>query len=475
MAQPSIPRLLPSYPGLDANQHGHWGKHNQNNHQDGRWNDMNVGSMLAGRLHVGKRQLHKAINLRLGNNNELSAGFDAATLTYASIWGDGFVKFNPFRWGVSRGAGQQGPSLFEHQGHWHAANPEEAKLITPRKYIGAYRNGKRVVFSYEVGKTKILDHPWVLNAGDQKIFTRTLNVDQSNQNQVTLPLVQLPADAKFTPEHMHTIQSKEDKPNGKITTMKTFMYQKGNDRWLIAYLVIDGDDKTKVEKVDGHMGMINLSIKNLPTKAEVGIYLWKGKAEQAAKITKSVMFENTVQNLTTLTKPGKTQWPQTFTVKGTKGKDNNAYAVDSIPVPFKNQWKSMMMFSGIDFLSDGRALISTLMGDIWIVSGLNSDLQKVTWKRFAAGLSQPFGIKITNDVIYVLGKDQLSILHDRDKNDEVDFIENYSNAYLEPHSHTHVFGLDHDRQGNFYFICFEKLYQLKASTRELNLMSKRFP
>ena len=32
----TLPELLPAYPGLDAGEFGHWGKHNQNNHKDSR-------------------------------------------------------------------------------------------------------------------------------------------------------------------------------------------------------------------------------------------------------------------------------------------------------------------------------------------------------------------------------------------------------------------------------------------------------
>ena len=41
------PKIIPAYPGLDAGLHGHWGKHNQNGHNDGRWNDGDTGEHFA--------------------------------------------------------------------------------------------------------------------------------------------------------------------------------------------------------------------------------------------------------------------------------------------------------------------------------------------------------------------------------------------------------------------------------------------
>ena len=63
MANPDkIPDILPSYPGLDAGLHGHWGKYNQNNHNDGRWNNGDTGEHFA---HVvkGKGIKHRKRNL----------------------------------------------------------------------------------------------------------------------------------------------------------------------------------------------------------------------------------------------------------------------------------------------------------------------------------------------------------------------------------------------------------------------------
>ena len=49
-----------------------------------------------------------------------------------------------------------------------------------------------------------------------------------------------------------------------------------------------------------------------------------------------------------------------------------------------------MRFGGFDFFADGhRAAIGTWNGDVWIVSGIDGDLQQLVWKRIAAGLFQP--------------------------------------------------------------------------------------
>jgi len=77
MANPDkIPEVIPAYPGLDAGLHGHWGKHNQNGHNDGRWNEGDTGEHFS---HVVKGQkdfnVEKGTCVKLGKPHILSTCF----------------------------------------------------------------------------------------------------------------------------------------------------------------------------------------------------------------------------------------------------------------------------------------------------------------------------------------------------------------------------------------------------------------
>jgi hypothetical protein len=68
MANPDkVPAIIPAFPGLDGGLHGHWGKHNQNGHNDGRWNDGDTGEHFA---HVikgpGGLNIEKGVCVKLG-------------------------------------------------------------------------------------------------------------------------------------------------------------------------------------------------------------------------------------------------------------------------------------------------------------------------------------------------------------------------------------------------------------------------
>src|SRR5262245_2549005 len=150
-----------------------------------------------------------------------------------------------------------------------------------------------------------------------------------------------------------------------------------------------------------------------------------------------------------LTRGGTAQWPQTLVTKGVPG-CGGPYVVDSITPPFENPWKALMFFGDHDFYANGEALICTMEGDVWRVSGLDDKLDQVRWRRVAAGLHQALGLVVADDQVYVLGRNQITRLHDRNNDGEFDFYECFSNAYVtSPAGHDFICGLQRDDAGNF--------------------------
>ncbi len=63
------------------------------------------------------------------------------------------------------------------------------------------------------------------------------------------------------------------------------------------------------------------------------------------------------------------------------------------------------------------------------------------------------GISIVDDVIYVLGRDQITRLRDLNGDGEADFYENFNNdVQVTSGFHEFTFDLQRDSQGNFYFL-----------------------
>ncbi|MCS7045432.1 MAG: plastocyanin/azurin family copper-binding protein [Gemmataceae bacterium] len=151
-----------------------------------------------------------------------------------------------------------------------------------------------------------------------------------------------------------------------------------------------------------------------------------------------------------LTRGGPPQWPQVLTTRGTRG-SGGPYVVDSLTPPFDNPWKALLFFGDHDFAADGTAYLCTMQGDVWRVEGIDDGLANLRWRRIAAGLHQALGLVVAEGQVYVLGRDQITRLHDLNGDGETDFYECFSNAYLTSTAgHDFICGLQRDAAGNFY-------------------------
>ena len=71
----------------------------------------------------------------------------------------------------------------------------------------------------------------------------------------------------------------------------------------------------------------------------------------------------------------------------------------------------------------------------------------------AAGLHQPLGLVVVDGLVCVLGRDQITRLHDLNANGEADFYECVTNAYeTSPGGHDFVTGLEAGPDGLWYFV-----------------------
>jgi hypothetical protein len=159
-----------------------------------------------------------------------------------------------------------------------------------------------------------------------------------------------------------------------------------------------------------------------------------------------------ITDLRPLAAGGPALWPQKIATIGKLGDDSGPFAVDTVTIPEKNPWNSWMRLTALDFFSDGRAAVATWNGDVWIVSGLDDALKNVQWKRFAAGLFDPLGLKIRDDELFVLERHQITRLRDLNGDGEADFYENFNDeAGVSPSYHAFAMDLQTDRAGNFYY------------------------
>ena len=412
---------------------------NDSQWQDNRWQLTDLGPCLTASISSPKGQTMKGIAIRVGgketgNGGQAAVCFDTARLRYHYAWGGEFLRFDPRRFGLIRAPAAGSDAIFwtkksfagwAKDGRFEPKPDEITWLDTENGYTakgssvtclpkdwasykGMYLCGNRTVLSYTVGKTEVLDSPWYVEKNSSRAMIRNLSIKPSDK----------------------TLQLRlSDSP--------------------VTVNVLADSTKTKVIK-DRGATVLEIPARNATSR--IRILIAAGKIDSA--FLAEVQHElGSPTNLEELIKTDSGRFPQELKTRGTTTESDASYVIDTLTVPYENPFNALFFTAGHDFFSDGRAAICTTHGDVWTVSGIDQNLKELTWRRFATGLFQPLGLRIVDDKVYVLGRDQITRLHDRNLDGEADWYENFNNElFVCPKSHDYVTCLDTDREGNFYFI-----------------------
>jgi hypothetical protein len=389
---------------------------------------------------------YKGIAIQLGDvESPAAVCFDTDLLRYSAGWTGGFLNLTgvafdgqhgpcPTPKGQLRFATRQIPGV-SPDGKFDDPRPYKPYGPLPRAaghYEGLYKNGDRVVLAYTVGECRVMEMPEYrsLTGEGGGAFVRTIEVGPAKQ-----PIYILAAD--HAPAHAPSTQ-----PSTRPTTQPSHVSVRGAGTDLVA--LEEHDDATYlVVQPHAHATRVELTI-----------------APEGVVVSPN---EQPIVDLSRLIHGGPAQWTTPVETAGTVGTGDGPYVVDTIAVPEKNPWNSWMRFGGFDFFSDGRAAVCNWSGDVWMVSGIDAKLDHVKWKRYASGMYQTLGLRIVNDTVYVLGRDQITRLHDLNNDGEADFYEDFNNDVIVSGGfHEFAFDLQTDPQGNFYF---SKAGQVKPGGR----------
>ncbi len=411
-----------------------------------KWDEMDIGPFQAYGVETqrnGKlwRPALKGLNIKLGPH--ASVCFDTERLRMAAGWKGGFLKLPAARdglEGVPKIVGKLAfhtpmiPGWAGPKGEWKEPNPPKrnGKDVysmgpLPRqwaKWRGHYTHGDQVILSYSVGASSVLECPGFADG----IFTRQFEITRSpGKSPMSLMLCEV---------------------NGATGKIDGNMAMLEKDGFVTGAAIIGTGAELKIQG-----DRIIAEIKSLLPTSHFHIGIWNGPK---AGVNKLIQFsENNINatSLSELAKGGKPKWGKPVTTRGRLGLAPGAYVVDTITVPENNPWKSWIRCSGFDFFKDGTtAAMCSVTGDVWIVSGIDEGLKELKWRRYATGLFQPLGLKIVDEQIYVLGRDQITRFHDINQNGEADFYENFNNDIsISNHYHEYCLNLSADPAGNFYF------------------------
>jgi hypothetical protein len=388
----------------------------------------------------------KGLAVTLGPERRSYVVYDLDTLRLAVAWSGEFLEFGntltkiewpppptvkgtqiAFETGIGPGWGDKGGSLDDPRLRKQGPLPKDWA-----HYEGLYLHGDNVVLRYTVGGATVLESPGVEDVGGQRFFTRTFQVNKSG-GAATLLLAE---GATGT-----AMESDFDGSKGPVT----IALKDGKS------LSIGGQDvPAKTRLVVGADGRVLLKLATTKAGRAFRIALTPDAAPEGFVALRG----RKVANLTDYTNGGPSLWPETVTTQGKldTGGGDGSYVVDTLTEPFPNPYRVSTFIGGFDFLPDGRAAVCTFHGDVWIVSGIDDTLEKLTWKRFATGLFQPLGLKVVKGDIYVAGRDQITRLKDLNEDGEADLYANFNNdTVVTPNYHEFVLDLHTDSKGNFYY------------------------
>jgi len=383
---------------------------------------------------------NKGIAIRLGTNAAIC--FDQDLMRWSAGWTGGFISPKGVTFDGSHGGH---PELVGDQQWGLAVMPgwadDSSSFKDPRKepygplprawrqMQGVQVHGMEVTLHYVILGTSIIDRPEVVERDGVTAFVRNLSVGKNPK-----ALLHAVCEVEGAKAEVTGSQATLTAADGKVTVV-----------------VLSGAPASaKLEVADGKRVLLRLPASAGPAKFKLAL-----ARTDAAGVAKVAALAQGPARFNDSTAGGKPHWPETVVTNGVlaaSSTPDGAYVQDVITAPVPNPWNRRVRFGGLDFFPDGkRAALSTWDGDIWIVSGIDDKLEKLTWKRFASGGFETLGLKIVDGEIYTSGRDQMTRYRDLNGDGSCDVYETFNDEITSsPGFHEFTFDLHTDKEGNFY-------------------------
>lgn len=398
-----------------------------------------------------RRDFPSVLTLPLG---DLTVSYNLHAMDLADVWSGGFLDLSETQHIRPRGEGTANPAGASLPGlaGWHWGHEGELDYSRedclprgplPKKwmdYHGYYLHGDDVVLSYQIDGRELLER---IVADDQQTLAHELWIG---------PGEELVLSVGKGPEGASELEV------GKAA-QTAIAIEPGATTGQFTGANISGATKgMQWELVSGQRIQLTLPADSQPRSLRVLVEVGQGDAAlDRFRARAAEQFKRPVADLSSIAKaatgdPAPQRWPDKITTVGTLGLQKEGYALDTLTRPESTPWNTWFRTSALGFFPDGRMALATHGGDIWIVSGIDDTLTELNWKRYAAGLYEPFGVKVVDGDVFVTCKDRLVRLHDLDQNGEADYYESFNaDTDVSVNFHAFNFDLQTDLEGNFYY------------------------
>lgn len=286
------------------------------------------------------------------------------------------------------------------------------------RWNGAYVVDQKAVLSYSVRGADIYEQPGSVRIDDEVGITRTFRIDRVPES-LSLVVAEISngrsagvADRRVVVEH------------GAVPSRVT------------AVGLTESPTQVELEVVDDRY--VTIQIPEGTSDVAFTTVVWQGERDQLDRFEE--MIDEPVE-MVDFRDGGPAHWPETVTTRGKVSPDTSAFVLDELTLPIPNPWKRNARPADVAFFPDGRAAVVTFAGDVWMLTGLDDDLQQLQWKRFASGLYEPLTLTVVDGTIHVYGREGIVRLHDLNGDNEADYYENFTNQPIQS-TETREFPLD---------------------------------
>lgn len=402
----------------------------------------------------------RCLALRLGE--EAFACFDTDMLRWSAAWTGEFLPMVTMAQISYRDFHNKNNEIPEISGEpkiatglypgWSGSNPEftDPRPSAPNsggrswgpipqemgRWNGIYLQGRDAVMSYTVQGSDIFEKPGSLSMEGETAFTRTIRIDEL---QEPLSLV---------------VAEVSNGTRSEITDSTAFIYHGENGESLTAIGLADNNSGVELNVTENRYATGHISSEN--KKAEFTLVIWHGPANEKELFDQMLDGANT--EMSDFRDGGPPHWSEEVHTSGKLAPDTAAYVTDRLTLPVPNPWKRNVRVTDVGFFGPHKAAMVTFGGDVWIVEGIDRELDDLTWSRYASGLYEPQSLEVVDDTVYVFGREGIVKFHDLNDDGVADYYENFSNLMVQSiESREWPTGLAADPNGGFYVSKFGPL------------------
>ena len=128
------------------------------------------------------------------------------------------------------------------------------------------------------------------------------------------------------------------------------------------------------------------------------------------------------------------------------GQEGYYYQLVTLPIPDD----VILEVGGLDVMDDGRPVVSTRRGEVWLVDNAYDPNAEPSYHRFAHGLHEPLGLLAKDGAIYTAQRGELTKLIDNNGDEKADIYETIYAWPLTGNYHEYSYGPLEMPDGSFF-------------------------